>query len=289
MTIRNIKTDIQNILAKIFGYKIIGAKKTVKHNDFDSIIFFILNDLYKKKDVIIFDIGANKGQSINRFNKIFKNSIFFCFEPTKRLFSLLKEKFLKNENINIYNLGISNKKEKIKFFDYKYSPINSFVPIDKESKFYKSRKKILNLNDDEEFIDTYDAEVNSLDEIFKNLNIDDIDILKIDTQGFEDKVLEGTSQLLNKNKIKVIELELILGFGYSKSLAFFDIEKILTKYEYKLIAINNGGNVISYSNYQTDLIYVSSDVYKKIQNLHYKNESIKDVMNKIDAKNPHSY
>ena len=57
----------------------------------------------------------------------------------------------------------------------------------------------------------------------------------------------------------------------------------------KLIAINNGGNVISYSNYQTDLIYVSSDVYKKIQNLHYKNESIKDVMNKIDAKNPHSY
>ena len=42
-----------------------------------------------------------------------------------------------------------------------------------------------------------------------------------------------------------------------------------------LIAINNGGNVISYSNYQTDLIYVSSDVYKKIQNLHYKMSQLK--------------
>ena len=47
MTIRNIKTDIQNILAKIFGYKIIfmmGKKKKIllKHNDFDSIIFFII-------------------------------------------------------------------------------------------------------------------------------------------------------------------------------------------------------------------------------------------------------
>ena len=81
----------------------------------------------------------------------------------------------------------------------------------------------------------------------------------------------------------MIELELILGFGYTKSLSFFDIEKILTKYKYKLIAISTAGNVISYSN------YVSSDVFKKIQYLHYKNVSIKDVMNKTDAINPHSY
>ena len=125
--------------------------------------------------------------------KFLKTLFFFALNLLKDYLAYSKGiKFLKNENINIYNLGISNKKEKIKFFDYKYSPINSFVPIDKESKFYKSRKKILNLNDDEEFIDTYDAEDKFLDEIFKNLNIDDIDILKIDTQGFEDKVLEGS-------------------------------------------------------------------------------------------------
>ena len=289
MRARNIKTDIQNILAKIFGYKLIGARKTVKHNDFDSIIFFILNNLYKKKDVIIFDIGANKGQSINRFNKVFKNSIFFCFEPTKRLFELLKTKFLKNEKINIYNFGISNKKEKIKFFDYKYSPINSFVPVDKETKFYKSRKKILNSSDDEDFIDSYHVEVNSLDEISKDLNVNDIDILKIDTQGFEDKVLEGCSNLLENKKIKVIELELILGFGYQKNLSFFDLEKTLSKYDYKLIAINHCGNILSFSNYQTDLIYVSDEVYQKIKMLHYKNEAIENVMNKTDKSNPFSY
>ncbi len=289
MNLRNIKAYFHNILTKIFGYRLVGAKKTVKHNDFDSILFFILNNLYKKKEVIIFDIGANKGQSVNRFKKVFKNPIFFCFEPTKRLFDLLKEKFLKDKNISIYNFGISNKKEKIKFFDFKYSPINSFVPIDKESKFYKARKIILNLNDDEKFIDTYDVEVNLLDEIFKDFNVDDIDILKIDTQGFEDKVLEGCSNLLQNKKIKVIELELILGFGYQKNLSFFDLEKTLSKYDYKLIAINHCGNILSFSNYQTDLIYVSDEVYQKIQMLHYKNEAIENVMNKTDKSNPISY
>ena len=85
-------------------------------------------------------------------------------------------------------------------------------------------------------------------------------------------------------KIKIIELELILGFGYEKSLSFYDIEKTLSKYNYKLIAINHSGNVISFSNYQTDLIYVSPDIYKKIQFLHYKNDFIPGVMNKTDLK-----
>lgn len=286
---RNVKTNIQNFLIRSFGYKIVGAKKIVKHNDFDSILLFIFNHLFNKKKVVIFDVGANEGQTIKRFQKVFKNNFFFCFEPTRRLYQKLKEKFLHKRNIKIFDFGISNKVSKIKFFDYKYSPINSFIPVDKKSKFYIARKEILNIKENEKFLETYNVKITTLDKIAKDLKIEKIDILKIDTQGFEDKVLEGSAQLLKKGKIKVIELELILGFGYSKSLSFFDIEKILTKYKYKLIAINSGGNVISYSNYQTDLIYVSSDVFKKIQYLHYKNESIKDVMNKTDAKNPHSY
>ena len=52
-------------------------------------------------------------------------------------------------------------------------------------------------------------------------------------------------------------MEIILGFGYSKSISFYDIEKNLNKQEYKLAAINYDSNIISYSNYQVDVIYVS--------------------------------
>ena len=34
-----------HLIVNFFGYKILGAKKTVKHNDFDSIIKFIFNEI----------------------------------------------------------------------------------------------------------------------------------------------------------------------------------------------------------------------------------------------------
>ena len=42
----------------------------------------------------------------------------------------------------------------------------------------------------------------TIDQIFKNLGLNKIDILKIDTQGFEDKVLEGCRNLLKIRKLK---------------------------------------------------------------------------------------
>ena len=58
------------------------------------------------KKVVIFDVGANKGQTIKRFQKVFENNLFFCFEPTKRICQKLKENFLHKKNIKIFNFGI---------------------------------------------------------------------------------------------------------------------------------------------------------------------------------------
>ena len=72
------------ILINKLGYELKGKKKIIKHNDFDSIINFLL----KKKDIekhIYFDIGANLGQSIERFKKINPISKIHSFEPTPEL------------------------------------------------------------------------------------------------------------------------------------------------------------------------------------------------------------
>ena len=83
-------------------------------------------------------------------------------------------------------------------------------------------------------------------------------------------------------------MEIILGFGYSKSISFYDIEK-LNKQEYKLAAINYDSNIISYSNYQVDVIYVSKRIFDKIKFIHYENNEIKGVTRKTDNSNPYSY
>ena len=56
--------------------------------------------------------------------------------------------------------------------------------------------------------------------IVKN-DINVINLLKIDTQGFEDKVLLGSTDKLKNNKIDIIELELVIGFA--KKILLFTI------------------------------------------------------------------
>lgn len=291
-----IKRAILQIIKKI-GYNIVSVKPTIKGGNYDAIIKFLIKDLKKVKNPIIFDVGANTGQSIDRFLKLFKSNKkedcqIYSFEPTPQSFEILNKK--KNnqvfENqINLFQLALDNKITKSKFYSYNYNLINSLIKIDENSKFYKSRKLAVSDKFNTNFKNEIEVQTTTIDQIVDQLKINKIDILKIDTQGNEDRVLEGSKNLLSLNKINVIELELILGFGYQKQMSFFDIERILNIYNYRLIAIDYASNIISNSNYQVNLIYVNSELFEKIKKLHYENQDIKDVMNKTDRLNPFSY
>jgi len=104
-----------------------------------------------------------------------------------------------------------------------------------------------------------------LDSYVKSHNINKIDILKIDTQGYEDKVLKGAINLIKLHKIKLIKLELIFSQIYKNPLNIYDVEKYLIPNGYKLFAISDNGNLYSNVIFQTDLIYISPKLYSKFK------------------------
>ena len=285
-----IKRKIIQIIRKI-GYELVGKKQIVKHNNFNAIIKFLIKELYKIKNPIIFDVGANVGQSIERFSSVFKSEEFkiYSFEPTPKLFQILKNKYNSKKNIKLFQLALDDKIIKSKFFSYEYDKINSLIQTDENSKFHKSRQTALKNRDFSNFETEIEVQTSTIDNIADEQNIDKIDVLKIDTQGNEDRVLEGSKKLLNSNKINLIELELILGFGYQRQMSFLDIEKVLSPYGYRLIGIDYASNIISFSNYQVNLIYVNSELFDKIKRLHYENKDIKDITIRTDVSNPFSY
>ena len=111
------------------------------------------------------------------------------------------------------------------------------------------------------------TEIITLDEYVKEKNISNIDILKIDTQGFEDKVLLGAQNLLKNNRIKLIQLELIFSEIYENPPNIYDVEKTLIPNNYKLFGISNGGSLISHYIYQSDFIYISNDTYENFKSI----------------------
>ena len=285
---------IKNIINRIinfFGYKLIGNKKIVKHNDFDSLISFILTNVEKKNKFVFFDVGANTGQSIDRFLNLNDQTLIHSFEPTPELFKILETKYSKRiskRQIFINKFGLGSAVNEMDFYSFKYNKINSFVPIEKNSKFERIRKIAAGKNS-LEFEKKIKAKVLTLDIYCKENDINNIDLIKIDTQGFEPEVLDGAYEMLSNQKIRIIEIELILGFAYEKKLSFFDLENKLQPHGYKLVSISNSGNVIAYSNFQVDLMYVRNDIFENLKLLHKDNIEIKNVMQAVSEKHPYSY
>ncbi len=199
-----------------------------------------LKKFYRKllsKNPTIIDVGANKGQTIVFFKKIFPRLKIFAFEPSET-YKFLEKKYHDDKNIKLSNVAIDKKKGKKKFYYHKFKSYNTsglsgFYKINKDSKDHirlksSERNKIL-----KEINFSYSVNCMSLDDIFKKkINID---LLKIDTQGNELNVLKGSKKLL-KN-IKFIKLELMLYDYYEKSYSISDIDLFLKKYNFKIFNI----------------------------------------------------
>ena len=264
--IKNIINRSIKSFINYFGYELRGIKPIVSHNNYDAIHKFIVNKILELEGPIIFDVGANDGESIKRFRKIFPNLKIYSFEPDDKIFERLKTKYSNIKNIYLNNFGLSNKDATQKFYSYSYDKMSSLIPLEVDSKLYKSRK--IAKNSDKDFETEKMVQLHKLDSFANEKNIPRINVLKIDVQGCEPEVIEGAYDYIKKNKIDIIELEIILGFGYSKSISFYDVEKYLSKSGYRLIAINHDSNVISFSNYQVDLIYVNNFIFNQIKNIH---------------------
>ena len=188
-------------------------------------IFRYLNKLDIEK---IIDIGAHKGEFLENMLKIEKVNSFYAFEPQKIIFSVLKEKFSKNEKITLFNFAmdkeIANKKLKIN----KLSMTSSLAEINEKSLYLKI-KNFLTFSKSN-FEDEYEIQTNTVDKIFENTNLQKA-LLKIDVEGFEMNVIEGSQ--LKLKEIPFILLENQFGNHYKKN-NFEDIVNILSKQNFEI-------------------------------------------------------
>lgn len=162
--------------------------------------------MYKrnKHDVFtIFDCGANKGQYALNVNKIFslngngeKQVRIYSFEPSTKTFRQLKENTEIYQNIHIFNFGLSDEEgDQSLYYEEEGSGLASL---------YKRQLDYINID----FNKSESVTLKTLDGFYKENQCDCIiDLLKIDVEGNELKVLNGAQQLLSKNKIENIQIE----------------------------------------------------------------------------------
>jgi len=168
--------------------------------------FYQKHTLAENNPLVIFDVGANKGQSIDFFSSIYKNALIYAFEPNPNLFNKLKIKYQNRKNIQIYNLGVSNINGQLELQETVTDETSTFEKLNYSSEYLAMKANILGVKKEEIIKNSYLVDVIKLSDFIKSNGISKIDILKIDTEGHELKCLQG---LFSESSVPVgmIQLE----------------------------------------------------------------------------------
>lgn len=195
------------------------------------ILKFFKKNLDDNK-INVIDIGAHKGETIKFFLNNFNVNKIFVFEPNKKLFSKIKKKFV-DKRIHLFNFGVGFKNERKNLnltIDSASSTINE---INTNTEYFKRKKKLLVFGKKKSFfLGVQDIEVVNLSEFILNRE-KKIDILKIDTEGYEFNILRGIHQLDFK-KIRFIYFEHHFDLMIEKKYKFRDINELLKKNNFSL-------------------------------------------------------
>lgn len=159
------------------------------------------------KNLIILDIGTNRGQSIDFFLKNFDVKTIIGFEPNQKLFNLLIKKYKFNSKIKILNYGVSSSNKKNKFYENILDETSTFEKSNLNSKYAVKKAQILGTTTENLTINKYNVECITLSKFLTNSSFNYIDILKVDVEGHEYEALKGLFSSQTPVNIHYIQLE----------------------------------------------------------------------------------
>ena len=221
-----MKNTINKYLRR-FGIEIhgVGYIQKLRNSDLKKSEWQKQKELLKGKANVIFDVGANRGNTTLKYLKLFPNAIIHSFEPFPDSYEVFINLHKDNLNVNLNKYALSN--------DIGSSILNVNKSVDTNS-FLESKK--IGANSDKSCVSVGQIliETNTIDNYCSKNNIKEIDILKIDVQGFEIEVLKGALDMLKNGSIKLIYIETYFKQQYVNQPLFHDISKLLYNHNFAL-------------------------------------------------------
>jgi len=141
-----------------------------------------------RRDVkTIFDVGGHCGESALRFSDAFPNAEIYTFEPSTESFERMEMTLRGKPEVKRLNMALGNK---VGLETFSYDAAHP----------YMSRIGTQGLS-------SRQVAVSTVDEFSRGAGIDQIGILKIDTEGYELNVLAGAANMMASGEVDIIKLE----------------------------------------------------------------------------------
>jgi FkbM family methyltransferase len=183
-------------------------------------------------DPVIFDVGASVGSVTGLYRQLWPNATIHAFEPFLESFRTLKATFASDRLIHAHQFGFAERVGSLSLNVNNVPDTNSLFPSDAAGSFFWGKTIT-------DTIQQVEVEISTVDAFCQTNGIAHVDLLKIDTQGAEARVLQGSEAMLREKRISCVYLEIILVPTYQGQAKFHEILKLLDDRSYSLFSIYN--------------------------------------------------
>lgn len=148
----------------------------------------------------VLDIGAHAGESSQQMRSILPDATIYAFEPLPdpcaRLISLMGA----DNNFSAFQFALGDKNERVQMQENDFTQSSSILPMaDRHREEFPFTVKT----------EPKEVEVRRLDDVASDLSLRDNVLIKVDVQGFEDRVIRGGSETIKKAAIVIIEVSFV--------------------------------------------------------------------------------
>lgn len=210
-----MKHQITKLIAFLFGNQIgqsllqknvdwshyfmgIGAGSDVTSSG-ESVLVQKLRQRYRERDarLCVFDVGANKGQFLRLMQTGLPGIpvIFHVFEPAKVAFQVLQKNIQNLPHIYLNNIGLGKTSGQAELYYNK--PGSGLASL--------SKRRLEHLDIHFDLVET--IQMTTLDEYCAQHAVKQIDLLKLDVEGYEFAVLQGGAETFRAGKVWALTFE----------------------------------------------------------------------------------
>lgn len=174
---------------------------------------------------VIFDVGANMGQTLENYAAVFPQATIHSFEPFPESYGHLEVTASRYPNAVPHRLALAEAAgERTFFVNPAWHTRNSLLPRPSDGRrYYRAGSDLA---------PSLTVQTETVDAFCSRHDIDRINILKLDVQGAEGMVLRGAEGLLSREAIDLIFTEVMFVPHYEGGPLFHQLWRQLEEYRY---------------------------------------------------------
>lgn len=209
----SLRRTIRDLIHKASGVHIL--RRLPPGSDVHQDIRFFLPEVTVR---CVFDVGANVGQSAREYLRHYPGAQIHSFEPASATFAKLETAFAGEPNVHCWNLAMGSRDGEADLFLADSSDMNRLADGSGAGRTERIR-------------------VETIDGFCARHRIEDIDLLKIDTEGHDLDVLTGAETMLAASRVGLVQVEAAMNPGNRHHVAFERFREYLEPKGYVLFKL----------------------------------------------------